>query len=345
LEEYVHKGAAKGDEVVQQVMTQIPQDALVPGRGLLFRASKTTGQLGVEVPTAGCGWSLHDNALTQACSKASLPVAYARHLQQRQGWGAALLADNLTRLFQQDSPEDRFLVRSVAGQARGFLSSKYRRMDSRPILDALMGELSAQRAIVSDGFAGEVRVQITAILPRIVEPVPGEPVVFGLSFANSDFGRVALEISGFAMRLIGLNGAIGASELRKAHLGLGLGEDFRSETYALDTLALASATRDTVKHVLSPAAVQRRSERIQAANAVAADPDSFRRRELRGLLTVAEIKTATGKFNSLDVVDLPPGNTAWRLSNAISWLANQAEGERKIELQRAADKVIELAAA
>lgn len=344
LEEYVQRGASRAAAVVNQVMSQVPSDALVPGHGLKFSAPE--GRLSVGVPSVEREWGLHDNVLTQACSKAELPVAYARHLQSMPGWGPDLLADNLTRLFVNGATEQRYLVRSVDGQARGFLSSKYRRMDSRPILDALLGELKEQGAVVSDGFAGDVRVQITAILPRVVELIPGEPVVFGLSWVNSDFGRGALEISGFAMRLVCINGMIGKSEIRKVHLGARLGEDFeyRRETYALDTRTVASATKDVVRHVLSPAAVERRSERILAAVSMAADPEAFRRREFRDLLTAPEIKAATEKFNSLDVEDLPQGNTVWRLSNAISWLANQAEGERRIELQEVADKALDVAA-
>ncbi len=46
-------------------------------------------------------------------------------------------------------------------------------------------------------------------------------------------------------------------------------------------------------------------------------------------------------FGSQDVVNLPPGNTAWRASNAISWIARHAEDpEQRLDLERAAGSLV-----
>ena len=47
-------------------------------------------------------------------------------------------------------------------------------------------------------------------------------------------------------------------------------------------------------------------------------------------------------FEGNDVVNLPPGNTVWRLSNAVSWLAQgkNLSTDRKLELERVAGELI-----
>jgi hypothetical protein len=50
-----------------------------------------------------------------------------------------------------------------------------------------------------------------------------------------------------------------------------------------------------------------------------------------------DAKLATDAFNGPDVEMLPPGQTAWRLSNAISWIAGQTtDGHKRLELERVA---------
>ena len=46
-------------------------------------------------------------------------------------------------------------------------------------------------------------------------------------------------------------------------------------------------------------------------------------------------------FGSPDTFNMPAGNTVWRLSNAISWVAGQAKDpERKLDLQKLAGSVL-----
>jgi hypothetical protein len=57
-------------------------------------------------------------------------------------------------------------------------------------------------------------------------------------------------------------------------------------------------------------------------------------------------RDAAKAFESADTHNLPEGATAWRLSNAISWIAAQAgvEPERKLELSKIAAQVLPKAA-
>ena len=342
LQNYIAEGASRGAAVVKQVMEQVPEDALVRAHALRFDADDS----GI-ITVGPRAYRFHDNALTQAASRADIPVSYVRTLQGRGTWGRELLAENLTENYSNGFATDtKFLVRSVGGEARGFLSSKYRRMDSRPILDSLLTEFQKQGAVVCDGYAGDVRVSLTAILPRIFEPVHGDPVVFGVGFITSDFGRGALELAKFALRIWCLNGQMSKGDIRKVHLGARLTEDmnFRNQTYELDTRTLASATADVTRQLLSPQSVEKRSERIADAAGRAVDPKQIRH-ITRDLLTKADAMKVEEKFASADIEDLPPGQNVWRLSNAFSWLANQQEdGDKKLDLMQLSDTVMDKAA-
>ncbi|MBS4027201.1 MAG: hypothetical protein KGZ58_01080 [Ignavibacteriales bacterium] len=56
----------------------------------------------------------------------------------------------------------------------------------------------------------------------------------------------------------------------------------------------------------------------------------------------AEADSAIEAYNSPDVVNLPPGNSMYRLSNAVSWIAQAAEiaPERALELNKIAGNLI-----
>ena len=51
----------------------------------------------------------------------------------------------------------------------------------------------------------------------------------------------------------------------------------------------------------------------------------------------ATVKAVVDAFTGPDVVNLPAGDTAWRGSNAISWIArNTQDAEQRLDLERLA---------
>jgi len=52
-------------------------------------------------------------------------------------------------------------------------------------------------------------------------------------------------------------------------------------------------------------------------------------------------KSVVDAFDSADVINLPEGQTAWRASNAISWIARHTEdAEMRLDLERAAGGLV-----
>lgn len=339
LQGIVDSGMAKASRVIERVLSEVPTDMIVPAQRFDFAVSPRGG---VYLGDGQEQRIVHTHAIGQLVERAGIPRAYAQGLavpntdQEDNQWRRTLLAHSLTEHYQHDA--SRYLVRAIGDQVRGVLSDRFRRLDSRPMLDAFVSVASEIGAVPYEGIASDIRTSVRAIVPVIHEPVPGEAMVFGLSWQNSDYGAGTYAISAFVLRLVCLNGAVGENALRQVHLGGRLGEniEFSARTYALDTDTMVSATRDIVRAALGPAQVEKRLAVVKHAHE---QEVSFAAawKAVGTSLTKAEQSAVKDAFESKDVVMLPAGNTKWRFSNALSWVANQAENaDRQIELQRAA---------
>jgi hypothetical protein len=364
LEQYVERGRAKAASVIEHVMTSQPVDVVVaaprlrfsvhPEEATLFgdRARRDRGPVygpqTIDMRTETHSWRMHENAFRQTADRFGLPMAYASDLFERGRWGAELIASNLQELAGHHGK--RVLVRSVGdpqdgagtAEARGFLSDTYRRLDSRPLLEAVAETWQELGAVPIDGVVTDTRVTLRAILPQVLEVSPGEYVVAGAAWENSDFGRGAHALRAFLYRLICANGATMEQALRQVHLGARLNDDlaYSAKTYELDTKATASALRDVARHLLTPAKVEERLAQLRKADGKEVEAKEVDRL-LRKHLTKGEAEEVTKAFAGAETVMLPPGQTMWRLSNALSWVAQKLPNpERRLDFERLAGSVI-----
>ena len=133
----------------------------------------------------------------------------------------------------------------------------------------------------------------------------------------------------------------GENPLKQIHLGARLGDEieFSDRTHRLDTAASVSALRDIVRGAFGPAGRDRLVETIRSANqrGMSKVQLSHATRVLPKLVQ----KSVVDAFESSDVINLPEGETAWRASNAISWVARHTEdAEVRLDLERAAGAVV-----
>lgn len=337
MEQYIERGRGAAANLVGRILSETPRDRYVPASALRFvPANDTTLSLSLAEESR----LIHSHALDQTAERAGLRLGYLHDLVERkQPWSTELAASNLNTLLAHT--EGRFLVREVGQTVRGILSDSYRRIDSRPTIDALIAESETAGAVIVDGTYTETRVSLKVVRAEPIEVFDGEWMVFGLDYSNSDYGDGAHEISAFLLRLWCLNGAVSAKEVRRVHLGRRVsGDGFSERTLRLDTAAQASATRDEVRNLLRPEASGRLVESIRRANAKPVQAESIGA-WLKPRLTKAEATDVSAKFASADIVELPAGQTTWRLSNAISWLAkNTSDGRRRMELEHVAGEAI-----
>ena len=348
LNALVNTGRQSATSVIEHVMTHQPTDRIVKGRSLQFEASPNRGLI-VNLPN-GEGpitETIHRHAVNQMALAVDMPMKFLDSLaEEKAAWGKELLAHNLNTIFHERFAGKRNLTRSVNGQIRGFLSDQYRRLDSRPIVEAFATAVQEKGALPYQGVVTDTKIAIQAIMPEIYEPIPGELVAYGLSLENSDFGNGALSLRAYLLRIWCTNLAITEETMRQIHLGKRLDDNmiYSQRTYELDSKTTVSALRDVVRLQLDAGSLTNRMEAVRKANDKPVDTTQAREL-LKKVLNKGEAEAAFNAYASPDVYNLPAGNTSWRLSNAISWIAGQTEDpERKLDLMRVAGDVLPKAA-
>jgi hypothetical protein len=349
LQAIIAKGQASAANVIQKIQDEIPEDAILHSKQVKATVdSKAVGNGISRIVRLSEGeWSrpLHNHALSQVAARTGVPELYVNRLMEKD-YGPDLLAHNLNTIFEKEQAE-RYLARTVKGEVRGLLSDKYRRMDSRPILEAFVAGCQSVRAVPVEGVGGDLRFEIKALLPIVFRPGGDEIVAFGIALSNSDFGCGALSVRLFCLRIWCTNYAKMEEELRKVHLGSRLGDEiqYSAETYRADTRAMALATRDIVKGVLGPAKVNAQVAMIEKAMESKIELKTALRELPKMGLLKGEVEAVEETFRTGGVEKLPPGDTTYRLSNAVSWIAKAATtAERRMELEQTAGQILAKAA-
>ena len=198
LELLIERGRSRAANVIDHVMRHQPTDRLVRGDALQFRAADNLSEILITVPDREQGkvdQTLHRNAIYQMAQTTDMPVKFLDSLQAvAEPWGRELLAYNLQTVFNRRLQNKRYLLRSLQQEVRGFLSDSYRRIDSRPLVEASAMAVQEKGALPYEGYVTDTKIAIQAIMPAVYEPVLGEVVAYGLSLENSDFGNGALSV-------------------------------------------------------------------------------------------------------------------------------------------------------
>jgi hypothetical protein len=334
----IDTGRTSALDLFDRVHREAPRDTVLSGQALRFEPGDKELRLGFGTVRLG----VHKHALGQMAQRAGIPGAYLADLAEAGGWQGELAAEVLNRHYHQGQSTARFLVREVQEQARGFLSNRYRRLDSRPLLEAFAEECQSVGAIPVEGTCSDTRVALKALVPQVYEPVPGEVMAFGVEWHNSDFGAGSHALRAFMLRVACLNGATMENSLAQVHLGGRLGEDIElsQRTYELDTRTSISALRDVVRGVLAPRKIKQLCAGIQRAHEHKVEWKHINSAIAKKLLK-GELQAAKEIFESDDIVNLPAGNTTWRASNALSWIAGKVDNpDRKLELQKLAGQLV-----
>lgn len=282
---------------------------------------------------------------TQLLERSGIPLAFADRLiglKQQD-----LLRHNMEWLLPKVSG-DAMLMRVVKGTAKGVLSASYKRIDASPMFEGFVQTATRLGLVPYNGMVTDSRALLSFIQPEIREIAPGEFVVFGMELRTSDYGNGALQAALFILRLICSNGQTGMDLFRKVHLGRRFGSDdmgsgpvveLSSRTLALDAAAVRSALQDTVGHAdkhfnaLEEAIKPRVNAEVNLSTALATlGKKGLRKDVLEKVKTMYEAE--------LPVEAVPAGNTAWRLSNVLSLIANSAKGDEATDLRDAAFTVL-----
>ncbi len=358
MEKIIEEGLASARSVAELVQSRLITDVVAKAPALRLRVQDDGSyglvrggdpSLGGVVRTTDGPVDLHPHALDQMLQNAGLPKKFAEHLVNESGgstWGKELVARNVNEILARRDKQ-RNLLRHEGDEnapVKGFLSDKFRRIDSRPLLDAFMGSAAEIGLVPVQGVASDTKVRMRAIMPQVFEPIANEVMMFGVEWANSDYGDGGHALSLFVTRVWCTNMAMGDTVLRQVHTGKTLSDDieYSARTYALDTKTNVSALRDTVRHAISPKRVNLMLEHVKEAGEKELKGNSVETILAKLKLSKTDAQAVQGLYDGPDVVNLPPGNTAWRLSNALSFFANAKTvgADKKLELEAAAGSLV-----
>lgn len=340
LQSIITQGRERLADTINKIESTHPRDAIVGSQALGFGA----GERGFGVSVAGFEepLSFHPHAMVQAAERVGMPSA-----TKMVDWmnsvpeGPVRLADIFNDHFHRQEGK-KYLVRVVDNQVRGFLSDRYRRLNSGPIVQGLMESVAEYGGMPIKAQYLDTKFFLKFILPHVLEPIPNEVMLFGLNFRTSDFGDGKLEISGFVHRLRCTNLMMTEDGFSQVHLGGRLSDNisYSDRTYELDTQTVASATKDIVRNVFGPEYVKSKMLQIKSAHETEVDADVV----IEGLrkksrLTKEEAGEVKKLFASADVQMLTPGQNTLRLGQALALFAQQTEPDRELELEKLAGEV------
>ena len=265
-----------------------------------------------------------------------------------------------------DEPEKKF-VRTLDGQARAFLSGKYRPLDNSLIFEAAMVALQntemqiASSEITDRHFFLKVNFpSMTASIEKLASEIVKkythihppdywtiETLQPGIVISNSEVGCGAVNIESLVYTIRCRNGAIFTGSLRKYHVGKGLGGDdesameyFTDATKKADDKAFIMKVHDIIKAACDPKVFQKNVEQIAIASTRLIDGDVQRTVEKVQEKFDLGVEDADSILNHL----IKGGKLdQWGLSSAVTAHAqNVADYEKATDLERIGGKIIEL---
>ena len=362
--EDVKGGWQKYEQVLRHISEQVIDDQLDFPADLSVSADNYADngkQLELSYMKRGKSVKISRHAMQQLCGIAEFPLAYSNKLvsecagmpeRTRLDLLEGCLNTHLQRgMYRSRSKDSQLLSRVVQGTLRGLLSNRYNLLlPTVPLLAAFMETSRAMGAFLYDATMNDTRVVVRVVLPHILSPVPGEHVVFGLGFANSDFGAGKLKVTSFLLRPHSRSILVGADSLSKVHLGKLVEESdiqLSKETQLKGIQASQSVVRDAVRDLWS-------TSRVEAAMAGVVEateknlPWATIAKRLNGVFTKEELEAAkrmaTGETTLPELPRLEFAEdkktlltTAWWTASYVGHLAAQQEdASRREELQELA---------
>jgi hypothetical protein len=285
---------------------------------------------------------LHDHALNQISYKLGVPQGYLKDLTRGQDWQKTL-SQTIMQYHADNSSRDRVMLRTVEGELRGFVSDRYRRLDSMEIFMAFLMAAQSTGSVLVDAHAGETKGYLEVINPHITEfdtPFNGRNyMALGARIRNSDFGDGALEVYLFGLMVKCMNGLVGQSMLKEFHLGGRIPDDIQisEDTYKKDTAAKAALVGDVMRQVYLPETTNKMISKIQGASAT--QIDIIKEVEKLPKLGLSQVETdAVGRV----LMENDPNNglfgspTLWKLVQGLTAVARESKPDRKRELEQIA---------
>lgn len=224
------------------------RDFIASGKKMNF---ETRHKEGTKINLDGVSpFYLNDLAKEQIASRLQIPKKYFDRMEVE---APTLLETNVNHWLQNN--DDKYMVRTLDGKARAFLSSRFRPLDNEQLAEAVLPTLGKMDIQIVSAEVTEKHLYIKAVTEKLTGEIKkGDTVQAGIVISNSEVGCGAVKIEPMIYRLVCLNGLISAdSSMRKYHVGRSsdndevLREYLMDETKRADDKAFWMKVRDIVK--------------------------------------------------------------------------------------------------
>jgi hypothetical protein len=241
-------------DLAQEIERQaaLKRDFITPTTRLRMDQGKSLSLLAPDGVTELFGVTEH--AHRQISERLQIPAKYYDRLRTSH---PDLLDQNVNTLFQRQ-PEVR-MIRTLDGEARAFLSNRYRRLDHIDLMEHVLPELlhTDLKVVSCEITPSKLYLKFTSLSIQ-GEVKKGDVVEAGGVISNSEIGDGSISVFPFLNRLICLNGAvINDFGQRRYHVGKQTGGDeekamelFSDETIQADDKAFWLKIRDTIRSVV-----------------------------------------------------------------------------------------------
>lgn len=311
---------------------------------------------------------LHENAQNQLTAILGVPKAYYTRLLSGDHKGFPLNDSKGPRqhlltqcmnthlkygAFTSFGKDKRLLSRVCNGEVRGILSDRYNLTIPTPaMVSAFMRGVRDKELLPYHAQLSPVRVMLQAVVDEVFEPVPGEYVLYGVSFSTSDFGSGRLCVRGMLLRVYSGSGMVVDQGWTRVHLGKLLDDasvKMSDDTYKHAVATNAGLVYDSVNEILDPKHIDHVMQMV-VASAGKALAWGYIERSLRGVLSKAELDElkafARREKVSETLPPLPSSTVAGELTGwwLGAWLGQAAAAEtdcgRREDLELAAGTVL-----
>jgi hypothetical protein len=329
-------------ELERQLATKL--DMIVP-TPLMHHKTADGGatRVTIDTPEGPRAFATTETFRRQLADKLKIPFAYFERMRTEQ---PQLLDDNVDTWLHHE-PEQR-MVRTLDGQARAFLSDRYRRLDNYDLLQQVFPILKQlPDARFESVELTESRLYLKVVTPRVhVEIQPGDIVQAGVVISNSEIGQGTLSIQPLVFRLRCLNGLIAADHaLRKTHVGR-LSEKstdevtvFKDDTLAADDTAFFLKVRDVVEAAVSEATFALVAEKMRRTLGIRLTGDPVK---AVGVLATRYLLNEHERAGVLRSLIAEADLSGYGLINAVTAFAQEVDDyDRATELEGVGGRLID----
>jgi hypothetical protein len=302
-------------------------------------------------------YPVNDWSGSQLATFSDIPKSYFDRISSE---NPELMAKNvnhaLERIVAKAKTERRTesrLIRTLDGNVRGLMSSRYRILDSHDMLEAIYPTFIEKGLKIESSAVTDKRLFIKAVSPALKSEIKqGDVVQYGITISTSDVGAGSVRVEPLIYRLVCKNGLIMPSAIRKMHIGKNQTESdvyelLSDSTKHLTDTAFWAQVRDVVLASLKPENFEAQVDRLRVA--AGEEIKNFDLPRVVELTMRATGLTGDGKKNSI-LAALASGNegaglTKWGLINSFTRAAQDdaIDYEESVEMERAAGLILDLA--